>query len=168
MIRRPPSSTRTDTLLPCTTLFRSHAPEGDGQRAPPCRALPPVRARAFGHRTLSPGRPQPVGTLLAPGQAAPRPPGEDPPLRTDRLLLGGEPCGGASPEVAQPAFRPRRRPPRRQRRRSRPRAPPRGRAGPPPGRRRGPLTTERTGAAYGKRMAASAHPGGRPIITQKT
>src|SRR3546814_14577342 len=25
MIRRPPSSTRTDTLLPCTTLFRSHA-----------------------------------------------------------------------------------------------------------------------------------------------
>src|SRR3546814_10949338 len=26
MIRRPPRSTRTDTLLPYTTLFRSHAP----------------------------------------------------------------------------------------------------------------------------------------------
>src|SRR3546814_3288223 len=30
MIRRPPRSTRTDTLFPYTTLFRSHPP---GQRA---------------------------------------------------------------------------------------------------------------------------------------
>src|SRR3546814_2400963 len=28
MIRRPPRSTRTDTLFPYTTLFRSHAVEG--------------------------------------------------------------------------------------------------------------------------------------------
>src|SRR3546814_204412 len=28
MIRRPPISTRTDTLFPYTTLFRSHTPEG--------------------------------------------------------------------------------------------------------------------------------------------
>src|SRR3546814_20367050 len=28
MIRRPPISTRTDTLFPYTTLFRSHAAEG--------------------------------------------------------------------------------------------------------------------------------------------
>src|SRR3546814_14132010 len=28
MIRRPPRSTRTDTLFPYTTLFRSHADEG--------------------------------------------------------------------------------------------------------------------------------------------
>src|SRR3546814_18143999 len=28
MIRRPPRSTRTHTLLPYTTLFRSHAPPG--------------------------------------------------------------------------------------------------------------------------------------------
>src|SRR3546814_3375260 len=27
MIRRPPRSTRTDTLFPYTTLFRSHRPE---------------------------------------------------------------------------------------------------------------------------------------------
>src|SRR3546814_7616680 len=31
MIRRPPRSTRTDTLLPYTTLFRSH--HGPGRRA---------------------------------------------------------------------------------------------------------------------------------------
>src|SRR3546814_5518527 len=28
MIRRPPRSTRTDTLFPYTTLFRSHFPRG--------------------------------------------------------------------------------------------------------------------------------------------
>src|SRR3546814_17552226 len=31
MIRRPPRSTRTDTLFPYTTLFRSSAPEGGFQ-----------------------------------------------------------------------------------------------------------------------------------------
>src|SRR3546814_8091147 len=35
MIRRPPRSTRTDTLFPYTTLFRSHS-----------RWTPPVRCRA--------------------------------------------------------------------------------------------------------------------------
>src|SRR3546814_2669887 len=34
MIRRPPRSTRTDTLFPYTTLFRSYSP---------ARFLPPVR-----------------------------------------------------------------------------------------------------------------------------
>src|SRR3546814_9962461 len=29
MIRRPPRSTRTDTLFPYTTLFRSHGAQGD-------------------------------------------------------------------------------------------------------------------------------------------
>src|SRR3546814_3091572 len=52
MIRRPPRSTRTDTLFPYTTLFRSHAavlhgargvhrdvaaPDGARQRAPTAR-----------------------------------------------------------------------------------------------------------------------------------
>src|SRR3546814_14068779 len=32
MKRRPPRSTRTDTLFPYTTLFRSPCPECDGQR----------------------------------------------------------------------------------------------------------------------------------------
>src|SRR3546814_1226439 len=34
MIRRPPRSTRTDTLFPYTTLFRSLAPEHPGQKLP--------------------------------------------------------------------------------------------------------------------------------------
>src|SRR3546814_6108905 len=39
MIRRPPRSTRTDTLFPCTTLFRSRggAPRGAGGRRRRCR-----------------------------------------------------------------------------------------------------------------------------------
>src|SRR3546814_20554607 len=32
MIRRPPRSTRTDTLFPYTTLFRSHAVPAEGRR----------------------------------------------------------------------------------------------------------------------------------------
>src|SRR3546814_4652789 len=32
MIRRPPRSTRTDTLFPYTTLFRSRAPRGRSRR----------------------------------------------------------------------------------------------------------------------------------------
>src|SRR3546814_1885630 len=34
MIRRPPRSTRTDTLLPYTTLFRSHLVEQSGDNFP--------------------------------------------------------------------------------------------------------------------------------------
>src|SRR3546814_13777713 len=34
MIRRPPRSTRTDTLFPYTTLFRSPAPGTSGTRTP--------------------------------------------------------------------------------------------------------------------------------------
>src|SRR3546814_5784266 len=33
MLRRPPRSTRTDTLLPYTTLFRSQAPSREAPRA---------------------------------------------------------------------------------------------------------------------------------------
>src|SRR3546814_18540289 len=38
MIRRPPRSTRTDTLFPYTTLFRSGG-EGAGRCARPCAVL---------------------------------------------------------------------------------------------------------------------------------
>src|SRR3546814_6127752 len=53
MIRRPPRSTRTDTLFPYTTLFRS--PEtADGRRSPP---LPPAaRRRAHGQWAPIPGK----------------------------------------------------------------------------------------------------------------
>src|SRR3546814_3086421 len=43
MIRRPPRSTRTDTLFPYTTLFRSRRrPDGDGRPRRPA-APPPAR-----------------------------------------------------------------------------------------------------------------------------
>src|SRR3546814_16784328 len=60
MIRRPPRSTRTDTLFPYTTLFRSI----DGDR-PPCRAIPvegiamiPVRGRRDGRGRWCDRRPR--------------------------------------------------------------------------------------------------------------
>src|SRR3546814_19653892 len=40
MIRRPPSSTRTDTLFPYTTLFRSDVSEENGRYALTPRFLP--------------------------------------------------------------------------------------------------------------------------------
>src|SRR3546814_7150861 len=54
MIRRPPRSTRTDTLFPYTTLFRSHGRARGPASRPwphPCRSprrvsCPPVRAPA--------------------------------------------------------------------------------------------------------------------------
>src|SRR3546814_4394245 len=53
MIRRPPRSTRTDTLFPYTTLFRSptsHMPAPTGQliSAPHCERLPSAPARHKG------------------------------------------------------------------------------------------------------------------------
>src|SRR3546814_13485846 len=53
MIRRPPRSTRTDTLFPYTTLFRSNAPR-----------RPPVDPRGFQHppdvQDAPPAQPDPV------------------------------------------------------------------------------------------------------------
>src|SRR3546814_9279593 len=47
MIRRPPRSTRTDTLFPYTTLFRSAGPDLDGAgRVQHGRRPPDRRARA--------------------------------------------------------------------------------------------------------------------------
>src|SRR3546814_16494684 len=51
MIRRPPRSTRTDTLFPYTTLFRSlSAAVGQRQVEEAVAALRHARARAFDHR----------------------------------------------------------------------------------------------------------------------
>src|SRR3546814_17725722 len=52
MIRRPPRSTRTDTLFPYTTLFRSSAPGFERER----RSRPAVRATGAGRRTTPPAR----------------------------------------------------------------------------------------------------------------
>src|SRR3546814_1414726 len=66
MIRRPPRSTRTDTLFPYTTLFRSvlaqSAMAGNDQRdrvggaAPPDRALAARHAHDFGDLGVGAGR----------------------------------------------------------------------------------------------------------------
>src|SRR3546814_4647792 len=55
MIRRPPRSTRTDTLFPYTTLFRSR----------PCRKPPYPDPRGDRHRHAERGGDQPVPESLA-------------------------------------------------------------------------------------------------------
>src|SRR3546814_4307255 len=73
MIRRPPRSTRTDTLFPYTTLFRSEVAgggaDGDGGGRvddDPRRAHPLIRRRADGavrgreRNYAAPGRGQPL------------------------------------------------------------------------------------------------------------
>src|SRR3546814_9274750 len=73
MIRRPPETTRTDTLFPYTTLFRS-----GGLRKRPgicgCGGIPPPDHvaprrgdgdRARGHRLLERREPRRVGSTLA-------------------------------------------------------------------------------------------------------
>src|SRR3546814_7050959 len=50
MIRRPPRSTRTDTLFPYTTLFRSLLPEVVGQAARVVAAAAERRARRAARR----------------------------------------------------------------------------------------------------------------------
>src|SRR3546814_7053755 len=61
MIRRPPRSTRTDTLFPYTTLFRSGRPAVDGDRGPAAAGL---------DRLGGPGRaPRPGAQPAAAGEA---------------------------------------------------------------------------------------------------
>src|SRR3546814_17587668 len=59
MIRRPPNSTRTDTLVPYTTLFRSQQPT-------------PLHAISYGH-----------GSIANPRSRKPRP------VQADRTRLAG-------------------------------------------------------------------------------
>src|SRR3546814_3834486 len=64
MIRRPPRSTRTDTLLPYTTLFRSDAGPGIHRRHRLARFAPHAQQGAAHQRVL-----QPVGAVQVPGIA---------------------------------------------------------------------------------------------------
>src|SRR3546814_15325822 len=59
MIRRPPRSTRTDTLFPYTTLFRSAPVSNQKER----------RTVSTNKRPGSGGWVRPIPTLLGPGQA---------------------------------------------------------------------------------------------------
>src|SRR3546814_9224704 len=89
MRRRPPRSTRTDTLFPYTTRFRSAAPGDRGRSAGRCLRSEPMTTTSlsFVHRfepAASPGRPPvlllhgtggdendllPIGGMVAPGSA---------------------------------------------------------------------------------------------------
>src|SRR3546814_1728845 len=66
MIRQPPRSTRTDTLFPYTTLFRSHChPVAHGFQ--PCLVAPDVEPAILSKNDLVSYRLQHGATLLAEG-----------------------------------------------------------------------------------------------------
>src|SRR3546814_9924126 len=85
MIRRPPRSTRTDTLFPYTTLFRSAERSGPDL---PFRSA--ARQRLSGKRSLVAGAAVPgVGARVAPGRNLGQPFEVVPPaLRMASALLG--------------------------------------------------------------------------------
>src|SRR3546814_10181334 len=53
MIRRPPSATRTDTLFPYTTLFRSDVPQACGQLRQRVRQIDRLHPRSHRRRRES-------------------------------------------------------------------------------------------------------------------
>src|SRR3546814_214053 len=69
MIRRPPRSTRTDTLFPYTTLFRSDESREVGCRADPFRDAPSARA-GWNGRDLADAERQPLRPGLRPRRPA--------------------------------------------------------------------------------------------------
>src|SRR3546814_8871746 len=54
MIRRPPRSTRTDTLLPSTTLFRSPCPRSSASRSLSGRSVAPAPEERLSPETVQP------------------------------------------------------------------------------------------------------------------
>src|SRR3546814_11696715 len=65
MIRRPPRSTRTDTLFPYTTLFRSLRGGARSHWPPSARTTPaPAHRRARASRSRRRGRPDRKSTRL--------------------------------------------------------------------------------------------------------
>src|SRR3546814_6232823 len=85
MIRRPPRSTRTDTLFPSTTLFRSREARRRGAHLRPLRRQPRLRARARESR-LPRQRHRPPVERGAPGVQRRQPLPLDP-----RVLAAGAP-----------------------------------------------------------------------------
>src|SRR3546814_5932337 len=83
MIRRPPRSTRTDTLFPYTTLFRSHR----SRIRPFSPARVPLRAATARSRRQAPGHDQSTGNVQG-NRADPR---TGDPNRHHRRELGRHP-----------------------------------------------------------------------------
>src|SRR3546814_17007730 len=82
MIRRPPRSTRTDTLFPYTTLFRSQDPR---PRAPPpgLGERPDDRDQRYRHPDRAPRRLCPAPPPLARGRSDHADAADDARRRTD-------------------------------------------------------------------------------------
>src|SRR3546814_16835173 len=79
MIRRPPRSTRTDTLFPYTTLFRSRPAAGDplGSRHPPgaasqrrCGRAAAAWCTGAGRKCASPDVGEPASSVIRRGGGA--------------------------------------------------------------------------------------------------
>src|SRR3546814_3685135 len=103
MIRRPPRSTRTDTLFPYTTLFRSR------KRQP---RQPQLRGR-LGREVAGPAgdREGRLEQLRRPGQPEPRPQARRPPAANPRPARSQRPAGqqaigGAGAGRGQQGLRP--------------------------------------------------------------
>src|SRR3546814_9988855 len=85
MNRRPPESTRTDTLFPSTTLFRSPCPGSHAPAAPAARPPPPAtRSRPWPRHYWPPPPPGPRhAPKPPPPPPAPSPPASRPPRRSE-------------------------------------------------------------------------------------
>src|SRR3546814_2863325 len=94
MIRRPPRSTRTDTLFPSTTLFRSFSvrPEDPTQDR--------AQDRAREHRTAGGRRRGDAGAVHGPGAGAPR---TDAPSHAAPQLLADDEAGRPPPGLSDGA-----------------------------------------------------------------
>src|SRR3546814_20119995 len=110
MIRRPPTATRTDTLFPYTTLFRSSASPDRRPRRRPAAAGPcPSPARTTpARRTPDPGYgrcttpPRPAAAQRRGGRSAPTAPPSPP--RRPAYHRAGDRQPGPAP-TARPARR---------------------------------------------------------------
>src|SRR3546814_11293239 len=90
MIRRPPGSTRTDTLFPYTTLVRSLVGRAPADARAPDRDLPIPRPRAAPRCPADRGGRRPILDLFRRGAADP-----PPDRRRDPQLAAAAPGAGA-------------------------------------------------------------------------
>src|SRR3546814_1910271 len=95
MIRRPPRSTRTDTLFPYTTLFRSTRSRAPSGRPHPSHCDRPRTERSEGQRSTKVAMKLPKTTPSAVARATPAPHGKA--SGTDM----SEAAGGGQPEAVR-------------------------------------------------------------------
>src|SRR3546814_14616779 len=117
MVRRPPRSTRTDTLVPYTTLFRSRPPVrpvgGSGHLRPHGDHCPRPRGKLAGVRRAghcpAPRRLPAESGLLTARVAA----GREPPAAAAQAARLAPPCAGRTVRRPRPPATAAARPPRK-------------------------------------------------------